>query len=79
MRKVGRSSVVYEIGIFEEGNEEVKAVGEFVHVFVERGTMKPSTKGMSEEVRRGLERLAVADPEAERDKDDGGEKGKAKL
>src|SRR5579871_2901067 len=42
VRKVGRSSVVYEIGIFEEGNREVKAVGEFVHVFVDRGTMKPS-------------------------------------
>ena len=79
VRKVGRSSVVYEIGIFEEGDGEVKAVGEFVHVFVERGTMKPSVKGMNEELRRGLERLAVTDPEAERDRDSGGEKGKAKL
>jgi len=79
VRKVGQSSVVYEIGIFEEGDGEVKAVGEFVHVFVERGTMKPSVKGMNEELRKGLERLAVTDPEAERDRDGGGEKGKAKL
>jgi hypothetical protein len=34
---------------------------------------------MSEELRRGLERLAVADPEAERDKDGGDEKRKGKL
>jgi len=68
VRKVGKSSVVYEIGIFEEGNGEVKAVGEFVHVFVERGTMRPSAKGMSEELRKGLEKLVVADEEVERAK-----------
>lgn len=79
VRKVGRSSVVYEIGIFEEGNGEVKAVGEFVHVFVDRGTMKPSAKGMSEELRKGLGRLEVTDPDAEGFRDGWGERGKAKL
>src|SRR5579862_3965997 len=36
VNKLGTSSVTYEIGVFERGVEEVKAVGSFVHVFVDR-------------------------------------------
>lgn len=54
VNKLGKSSVTYEIGVFERGVEEVKAVGEFVHVFVEREGMKPGPKGMSEDLRKGL-------------------------
>ena len=47
--KLGRSSVVYEIGIFEhaEGSGEASglqlpsAVGKFVHVYVDSKTRKP--------------------------------------
>ncbi|CAL8574523.1 hypothetical protein XPA_000480 [Xanthoria parietina] len=35
--KLGTASVTYEVGVFERGAEDVRAVGNFVHVFVERG------------------------------------------
>jgi acyl-CoA thioester hydrolase len=59
VNKLGKSSVTYEIGVFERGTEEVKAVGEFVHVFVDRQGMKPSASGMDGVVRQGLEKLYV--------------------
>jgi acyl-CoA thioester hydrolase len=59
VNKLGKSSVTYEIGVFERGKEEPCAVGEFVHVFVERDTMKPGTKGMNEKIREGLGKLLV--------------------
>ena len=39
--KLGNSSVRYEIGIFVVGDDEAAATGHFVHVFVDRDTMKP--------------------------------------
>ena len=38
---LGNSSVRYEIGLFGTGDEEARAEGHFVHVFVERATNKP--------------------------------------
>jgi acyl-CoA thioester hydrolase len=55
--KLGKSSVTYEVALFEQGTEEVKAVSEFVHVFVERETGKPAKEGMTPMMRSGLERL----------------------
>ena len=55
--KLGRSSVTYEIGVFEEGVESVAAVGGYTHVFVESGSRK--TGDMSKEIREGLEKLVV--------------------
>jgi len=60
VNKLGKSSVTYEIGVFERGTEEVKAVGEFVHVFVERESMKPGKSGMDEKLREGLSKIAVS-------------------
>lgn len=57
--KLGKSSVTYEIGVFERGSDDVKAVGEFVHVFVEREGMKPGKTGMSDTLRQGLEKIFV--------------------
>ena len=37
---LGNRSVRYEIGLFKEGREEAAALGSFVHVFVERASMK---------------------------------------
>lgn len=51
--------MTYEIGVFERGTGEVKAVGEFVHVFVERESRKPGKTGMAEELRKGLEKIVV--------------------
>lgn len=59
VNKLGRSSVTYEVACFEKGVDEVKAVGEFVHVFVQRATGKPAATGMSDVVRTGLEKICV--------------------
>lgn len=59
VNKLGKSSVRYEIGVFERGVEEVKAVGEFVHVFVDRENRRPRAQGMLEGMRAGLARLSV--------------------
>jgi acyl-CoA thioester hydrolase len=40
--KVGRSSVRYEVGVFAAGDPEPAALGFFVHVFVDRDTMRPT-------------------------------------
>ena len=57
VNKLGKSSVTYEIGVFERGQNEVKAVGEFVHVFVDRESRKPSKAGMATELRDGLQKI----------------------
>ncbi len=38
---IGRSSVRYEIGLFEEGDDSAAACGHFVHVYVDRHTRRP--------------------------------------
>lgn len=59
VNKLGKSSVTYEIGVFERGMEDVKAVGEFVHVFVERESRKPGKTGMDQDLRKGLEKIVA--------------------
>jgi acyl-CoA thioester hydrolase len=54
VKKLGKSSVTYEIGVFERGVEEVKAVGEFVHVFVDRESRRPRTEGMTPTMKEQL-------------------------
>lgn len=57
--RLGKSSVAYEVAVFEQGVEEVKAVGEFVHVFVEREGRRPSKEGMENKVKEKLQELVV--------------------
>ena len=38
---LGNSSVRYEVGLFGAGDDEARAEGHFVHVFVERALNKP--------------------------------------
>lgn len=59
VNKLGKSSVTYEIGVFERGQEEVKAVGEFIHVFVDRDNRRPGAQGMADALKKGLETLLV--------------------
>ncbi|KAL3424028.1 hypothetical protein PVAG01_03309 [Phlyctema vagabunda] len=59
VNKLGKSSVTYEIGLFERGIEEVKSVGELIHVFVDRDTGRPATEGMNEQLKEGLQKLLV--------------------
>lgn len=40
--RIGRSSVRWEIGIFLDGETAPAAQGFFVHVFVDRSTMRPT-------------------------------------
>ena len=67
--KLGKTSVVYEVGIFGKGEDGVKAVGGSMHVWVDRGPNgelgRPLKEGMPERVRRGYERLME---ESEREK-----------
>lgn len=39
--RLGRSSIRYEVGLFRTGEDEATAEGFFVHVMVDRATMKP--------------------------------------
>jgi len=39
--RLGNSSVRYEVGLFGSGEDEARAEGYFVHVFVERASSKP--------------------------------------
>lgn len=57
VNKLGKSSVSYEVGVFERGRENVSAVGGYIHVFVEREKNRPAADGMSDEIRVGLSRL----------------------
>ncbi|CAD6444634.1 332dddee-eccf-4365-bae8-d707d62136a9 [Sclerotinia trifoliorum] len=57
VNKLGKSSVTYEIALFERGAEEVKSVGEIIHVFVERETSRPAAQGMSDTIKEGLQKI----------------------
>jgi acyl-CoA thioester hydrolase len=41
VRKLGRSSVIYDIGLFRQGASDAAATGYFVHVYVDRATRQP--------------------------------------
>ena len=56
--KLGRTSVVYEIGIFKKHAAEPCAFGRFVHVFVDRATRRPAPVPAT--IRAALEPLVVA-------------------
>ncbi|KAJ5690556.1 hypothetical protein N7462_004948 [Penicillium macrosclerotiorum] len=61
--RLSKSSVTWEIGIFRKGEEDVKMVGTYTHVFVLRETMRTGKNGMEPRVRQGLEKL-LSPPEA---------------
>jgi len=53
--KLGRSSVRYEVGMFETGDDAPAALGFFVHVFVDRASMRPTD--LPPNIRAALESL----------------------
>ena len=61
VNKLGKSSATYEVGVFERGAEDVRAVGGFTHVFVGRKENRPAAGGMSAETRNGLDKILVRD------------------
>lgn len=52
--KIGNSSVMYEVGIFQEGEEQVKAVGGFTQIWVDRATNKVTAEGVPGSIRKPL-------------------------
>ncbi|KAM7182814.1 HotDog domain containing protein [Rhypophila sp. PSN 637] len=56
---LGRSSATYEVGLFEKNVKGIRAVGEFVHVFVDRETGRPNANGMNSILRQSLEKILV--------------------
>jgi len=55
---LGTSSVRYEIGIFRNGEDAAAAEGHFVHVYVDRGSRRPTP--VPDSMREALERIASA-------------------
>lgn len=58
VKRLGRSSIVYEIGLFKQGDEEAAAFGHFVHVYVDRESRQ--TVPVPERVRRAVASLVEA-------------------
>ncbi|KAL4737144.1 HotDog domain-containing protein [Aspergillus similis] len=59
VNKLGSTSVTYEVGVFKQGEEDVKVVGGYTHVWCERGVMRPAKGGMETGIREALGRLLV--------------------
>lgn len=65
VERVGRSSVVYRIGLFQGAPEEAAAEGRFVHVYVDNtgGSRERPVRPVPDEIRRVVEPLR-REPEA---------------
>ena len=60
--KLGKSSVVYEIGLFRKDDDEPAALGRFVHVWVDRISQRPLP--IPKRIRSALELLVVSREDA---------------
>ncbi len=63
VRRLGRSSVVYEIALFPQGEAAPAATGRFVHVWVERASGTPVD--IPAPIRAALAPLVIAEAPAE--------------
>lgn len=57
VNKIGKSSVTYEVGVFEQGTDTPAAVGGYTHVFVDTKSRESTVLG--EETRAGLRELVL--------------------
>ena len=55
--KMGKSSVMYEVGVFQEGSEQVKAVGGFIQIWVERTSNQVTDEGVPAWVKEPMKPL----------------------
>lgn len=55
VRRIGNSSVRYEIGLFRKGETKPAAQGFFVHVYVDSKSRRPTS--LPEDLRRALEAI----------------------
>lgn len=56
--RIGNSSVTYELGLFRGGDAEPAALGQVVHVFVDREQNR--AVAIPQNIRRALERILVS-------------------
>ncbi|MFT6591341.1 MAG: acyl-CoA thioester hydrolase [Rhodoferax sp.] len=56
-RKVGNTSVTYQVGLFQPGAQSPSALGVMVHVFVDQATGKPVA--LPAQLRQAMERIAM--------------------
>jgi len=61
VRRIGNSSVRYQLGIFKPGQSAAIAAGHFVHVYVDRSTRRPAP--LPHALRQLLEPLLLEDEE----------------
>lgn len=64
VERVGTSSVIYRIGLFQGGSDEAAAEGRFVHVYVDNseGPGSRSVCPIPDEIRAVAERLLQSNP-----------------
>jgi acyl-CoA thioester hydrolase len=61
--KLGKSSVTYEVGVFEGGKDQAAAIGGYTHVFVDTVTRKSAAMDRDGcRLRDGLQRLQSCEP-----------------
>ncbi|KAI0943193.1 hypothetical protein AcW1_002415 [Taiwanofungus camphoratus] len=61
VNKLGTSSVGYEVGVFEEGQDVPSAVGGYTHVFTDSVSRRSAP--ITQETRKGLAKLLVSGSE----------------
>ncbi|WP_248679698.1 acyl-CoA thioesterase [Sinimarinibacterium sp. CAU 1509] len=60
--RIGRTSVRYDIALFQQDDDEAAAEGWFVHVFVDRAERRPTP--LPQALRTALEALHIKSPES---------------
>jgi acyl-CoA thioester hydrolase len=71
--KIGNSSVLYEVAVFQEGEDQVKAVGGFTQIWVDRASNEVTSEGVPSSIREPLKPLLAGSEQ------DSGLAGSAKL
>jgi acyl-CoA thioester hydrolase len=64
--KIGNSSVMYEVAVFQEVEDQVKAVGGFTQIWVDRATNKVTSEGVPRSIRTSLSPLLVGSEQESR-------------
>jgi acyl-CoA thioester hydrolase len=52
---------MYEVGIFQQGEEKVKAIGGFIQIWVKRKDNRPDSEGVPAHIREELVKLVNSD------------------
>ncbi|KAK3687138.1 hypothetical protein LTR37_019131 [Vermiconidia calcicola] len=55
--RMGKSSIMYEVAVFQEGSEQVKAIGGFTQIWVDKASNKALKDGVPKEIKEPLQPL----------------------